>query len=76
MIELIIKNGLTLSYDEKNEIILVNGKASKDWIPVFIPSGDNDFEFFGFKNRPNNKLYDINGNEIKLTNEDNIKLGT
>ena len=74
MTELKIKNGLTLSYDDEDKVVLVDGKPSKDWKPVFIPSGDDVPDFYGFLSSKNQILYDIHGEELKITDDNDIKL--
>ena len=76
MIELKIKNGLKLQYDEKNCEILVNGKLDKNWKPVFIPppEGRDEPDFYGFSDIKAKKLYIPDGEVINITDEDDIDI--
>lgn len=74
MITLKIKSGQTLSYDEENETLLVDGKLDKNWKASFIPSGDDTPDFFGFVDMKNKRIHDIYGNESKISFDEDIKL--
>lgn len=74
MIELILKDSTKLSYNTETNEVKENGKISRRYSPVFIPSGDDDPDFFGFLNSSTNVVHDIHGNESKLASEKDIKL--
>lgn len=74
MITLKTKNGLTLEYDQEKEIVLVNGKPNKNWKPSFIPSGEDEPDFFGWVDMTYHKLYDVYGNVSNVVDEDSITL--
>lgn len=74
MITLKTKNGLTLEYDQEKEIVLVNGKPNKNWKPSFIPSGEDEPDFWGFCDMVYKKVYDVYGGVHPITDEDSIGL--
>lgn len=74
MIDLEINDGLTLSYDEKKDKVLVNGKPDKNWTPVFARSGDDEPDFYGFHDNKNKKVYNLNGVVTDIVNEKDIKI--
>lgn len=74
MIELKLKTGASLTYDEEKGVVLVDGKPNRDWKPAFVPSGEDEPDFFGFINTLQGKLYDVYGNISNVSREDNITL--
>jgi len=74
MIELKIKTGVKLQYDEGNDVVLVDGKRNRDWEPVFILSGDDEPDFYGFGNIKNKKLYSLSGGIINVKDKKDINL--
>lgn len=71
MAQIITEEGRTLDYI--NGRILQDGIPSKDWEPIFIKNGDNN-TFYGFHNRVLDISYDLNGNRLRIDNEDIIPL--
>lgn len=74
MIDLRLKNGTLLQYDEAADRVLVDGKVTNDWLPSFIPNGNDEPDFFGFVSKKENKCYNIYGGISNITEEDSIKL--
>lgn len=76
MIELVIKGGKKIQYDDTTDTIYVNGvkDANKSWSPSYIPNGDDEPTFFGFVDKIHGICYDVYGHESKITDEDKIKL--
>jgi len=74
MIELTIKSGELLQYNESEDKVYVNGKESKEWSPTFIPNGNDEPTFFGFTNKTQKKCYNIYGVVSNIHDEDSITL--
>lgn len=74
MIDLRIKSGDLLQYDESEDKVLLNGKPTKDWSPVFIPNGQEEPTFFGFSDNNKKKCYSIYGTVSDIHDEDSITL--
>lgn len=70
MTELKLKSGVTLSYDPKTNKISENGKPTTKYEPVFVPAGNDDPDFFGFLEKNTQKVFDVYGNESKLSKYD------
>lgn len=74
MIELSLKDGTKLEYDDVNDVVKVNGKVDKNWHGSFIENGKDDPTFFGFTDTKTKKCYDIYGGISNISTEDSIKL--
>jgi hypothetical protein len=72
MIDLRIKSGELLQYDETEDKVYLNGKVTGSWSPVFVPNGQEEPTFFGFTD--NKKCYSIYGTVSDISNEDSITL--
>ena len=74
MIDLEIKSGVILTYDEDKDRVLVNGKPDRNWKPVFIPSGEDVPDFFGFHDLRTDKVYDVRGDVTNVVDVDDIRI--
>lgn len=74
MIELKLKDGRLLQYNEDSGAVMVEGKEDKDWHPAFLQCGSDEPDFFGFIDLKHKKCYDIYGNISDIKDEDDIKL--
>lgn len=74
MNELTISSGITLSYQEEEQIILVNGKPNSKWQPVYLSAGNDEPDFYGYYSLENNLIYDILDEVIEVTNQAEIRI--
>jgi hypothetical protein len=74
MIDLRIKSGELLQYNESEDKVYVDGKETKEWSPTFVPNGNDEPSFFGFVNHKQKKCYDIYGGITNIHDEYSITL--
>lgn len=65
--------GREVTYDDQKDKVYENGNLTYEFKPVFIPNGEDEPSFFGFKDM-GNTVYDIYGNQSEITDADKIKL--